>query len=156
LNGKTIRLATRTVHGQTETLYIHKGPVSTANTRYVLTGRLGHFGQALVNAHGYPYYAFVPVAKSALCSSSCNAAWPPVRLTIEMTIDASPALDEMLVSTKLDPERHRLGDRVVLFSGRVLHTRRGDRPLQPAGQAKASFGGRWYLIAPTGALIRRR
>jgi predicted lipoprotein with Yx(FWY)xxD motif len=152
----TVQTRTRTVHGVTETLYIHPGPVSAANTRHVVVKTLPHLGTVLVNGRGYALYAFVPAEHGPTgCTGACATAWPPIRLNIETAIDSSPALEESLVSTEPDPEHHVVGDRVVKFAGHVLHTYTGDKsPGAVTGEGVESYGGRWYLIASSGALIK--
>jgi predicted lipoprotein with Yx(FWY)xxD motif len=154
---KTVYTRTRTVGTTKETLYIHpNGPVSSANTRHIVTRRLGHLGIVLVDGEGYALYAFVPDngSSSNACTGACTRTWPPIRLTIEMVIDSSPALEEPLVSTEPDPERHQVGDRVVKFAGRVLHNYVGDTsPGTANGQGVHSYGGHWYMLTPTGKLV---
>lgn len=145
-----------TAEGATETVYIHPDTaVSEAKTRHVLMSRIPHFGLVLVDGGGYALYAFMPDRSGpAACVDTCAKRWPPLRITIEGTVDASPLLKESLVGTKLDPENHRLGDRVVKFAGRVVHTYRGDTaPGMTSGQGLYSYGGRWYLISPSGKLV---
>jgi len=144
------------VHGVTETLYEHPGhAVSSANTRHIVTGKLPHTGIVLVDGKGYAIYAFVPDKHGpSACTGACARVWPPIRLTIEKVIDSSPVLDESLVSTEPDPENHLVGDRVVKFAGRVVHTYiRDSAPRRAAGQGVHSFGGHWYLISPSGKLV---
>ena len=156
LGAKTIETRTRTVRGTTETLYVHSGPVSAANTRHVVVKQLPHVGVVLVSGNGYALYAFVPGEHAPTnCAGACAAAWPPMRLNIEMAIDSSPTLKESLVSTEPDPEHHVVGDRVVKFAGHVLHSYTGDgSPGETKGEGAESYGGHWYLISPSGALIK--
>jgi predicted lipoprotein with Yx(FWY)xxD motif len=153
---KTLQTRTRRVQGTTETLYIHRGPVSAANTRHVVVKRLPHVGLVLVNGKGYALYEFVPGEHGpTICKGACAEAWPPIRLNIEMAIDSSPELEVPLVSTEPDPEHHEVGDRVVKFAGHVLHSYTGDRsPGTVNGEGVESYGGHWYLISPSGALIK--
>lgn len=151
----TIQTRTRTVQGKTETLYIHPGPVSAANTRHVIVKRLPRVGEVLVNGKGFALYAFVPNKNgSAGCTGGCAGTWPPIMLNIEMAIDTSPELEESLVSTESDPEHHEVGDRVVKFAGHVLHSYTGDTsPGVASGEGTESYGGHWYVISPSGKLI---
>jgi predicted lipoprotein with Yx(FWY)xxD motif len=155
VGAKTIETRTRTVQGTTETLYVHRGPVSAANTRHVVIKQLPHVGVVLVNGAGYALYAFVPGEHGhTSCTGACAKTWPPMRLNIEMAIDSSPALEESLVSTEPDPEHHVVGDRVVKFAGHVLHTYTGDTsPGTANGEGVASNGGHWYVILPSGTPI---
>lgn len=161
LGGTTIRVGTttvttrtRTVGGKTETLFIHRGPVSSANTRHIVTRKLPHVGIVLVNGKGYALYAFTPDKPGQTCSGSCAVTWPPIRLNIEMAIDSSPALDESLVTTEPDPEHHAVGDRVVKFGGFVVHSYTGDpSPGVAEGEGLASYGGHWHAISPSGKPI---
>jgi hypothetical protein len=146
---------TRTVDGRTETLYIHPHhAVSAATTRHIETGQLGRFGIVLVDGERQPLYAFVPdPGHSSTCSGACAAGWPPLRITIEGTLDSSPVLDESLVGTEPDPERHAAGNRVAMFAGRVVHTHVGDSPGRATGQGQRSYSGRWFLISRSGTLV---
>lgn len=151
----TISTGTRTVDGTVETTYVHHGPVSAANTRHVIVRNIPHLGAVLVDGKGFVLYAFVPDrGGTGACTHSCALTWPPIRLTIELAIDTSPALSESLVSTEPDPEGHHVGDRVVKFAGRVLHTYTGDTsPGEATGQGLHSNGGRWYVTSPSGKLV---
>jgi predicted lipoprotein with Yx(FWY)xxD motif len=146
---------TRTVDGRTETLYIHPHhAVSAATTRHIVTGQVGRFGIVLLDGEREPLYAFVPdPGRSSTCSGACAAAWPPLRITIEGTLDSSPALDESLVGTEPDPEHHAAGNRVAMFAGRVVHTHVGDSPGRATGQGQHSYGGHWFLISRSGTLV---
>jgi predicted lipoprotein with Yx(FWY)xxD motif len=147
---------TRTVDGTTETLYIHPHhAVSSAVTRHIVTGKLPRVGVVLVDGAGHALYAFVPDRGGpAACTGACAATWPPLRFTIEGTLDSSPALEESLVSAEPDPENHAVGDRIAKFAGRVVYTYSGDTgPGTAAGQGLHSYGGRWYLISPSGKLV---
>jgi predicted lipoprotein with Yx(FWY)xxD motif len=152
-----ISTAVRRVDGSTETIYIHRGPVSAAHTRHVDVGRLRGLGEVLVNGEGHTLYAFVPGRHGVSgCSRACAAVWPPVRLTIEDALDAAPALDESLVTTEPNPQSHRTGDRVVKFAGLVLHTYAGDRSSGDAhGQGIRAGGGRWYVISGSGKPVTK-
>lgn len=149
------RVETRTTAGgKTETIYVHEGPVSPANTKHIITAKLANYGTVLVTGEHRALYVHVPDGGGSAvspCTGQCATVWPPMRLTIEMTVDASPVLEVPLVSTEPDPENHRVGDRVVKFAEKVLHTYTGDTgPLMARGQGVASYGGRWYLLSPSG------
>lgn len=153
---KTIQTRTRTVQGTTETVYVHHGPVSAVNTRHIVIKQLPHVGAVVLNGAGYALYVFVPGEHGPTnCTGACAKTWPPIRLNIEMAIDSSPALNESLVSTEPDPEHHVVGDRVVKFAGHVLHSYTGDTaPGQMMGEGAESSGGHWYLVSPSGALVK--
>jgi predicted lipoprotein with Yx(FWY)xxD motif len=153
----TIYTATRTTaEGATETIYIHHDhAVSSADTRHVDARPLPGVGIVLVDGAGHTLYAFVPEANGpSACTGACAKVWPPLRFTIEGTVDASPVLEESLVGAEPDPESHSLGDRVVKVDGHVVHTYIGDTaPGMHNGEGVRSFGGRWYLISPSGKLL---
>jgi Secreted repeat of unknown function len=155
-NGEKLRLEKRTADGTRETLYVHPHAVSWATTRHVETRKLPHFGLVLADGAGHSLYAFVPDGGGPnACTGACATTWPPLRITIEGTLDSSPALDESLAGTEPDPERHAVGDRIAKFAGHVVHVYRDDTaPGMATGQGVHSFGGYWYLIAPSGQLIR--
>ena len=69
---KTIETRTRTVGGTTETVYVHPGLVSAANTRHVVTKQLPRVGTVLVNGSGYTLYAFAADEHGpTTCTGSC-------------------------------------------------------------------------------------
>ena len=113
---------------------------------------LPHVGVVLVDRKGQALYAFAPDKdRPGACTGPCAHVWPPIRLTIEMVIDTSPALEESLLTTEPDPERHQVGDRVVKFGGHVVHTyTREPTPGSAVGQGLNGYGGHWYLIYPSG------
>jgi predicted lipoprotein with Yx(FWY)xxD motif len=154
-SSSAVRTTVRTVGTTTETIYIHRGPVSAANTRHIEAKKLPFLGWVLVNGDGRTLYAFVAAAhRTGACTGPCAAVWPPMRLTIEGTFDAAPSLREELVTSEADPEGHRVGDRVVKFAGRVVHTYVGDySPGVANGEGLESNGGHWYVISPSGNLI---
>ena len=107
-------------------------------------------GAVLANTEGRTLYTFVPDQHSKVtCVSSCTALWPPLKLA-NGAAAGPPQLKASLLGSDPDPE----GGHVLTYAGWPLYTYAADSAAgQDNGQAIESFGGRWYVIAPSGKVI---
>jgi hypothetical protein len=130
--------------------YIHGGPSPMVDTRRIVLAQLPHLGRVLIDGHGHTLYAFVPDRPGASCAGACTGTWPPFTLTPEHVLDTSPSLGEELIA--VTPKEHfPERTRVVSYGGWLLHSYTGDTAAWVAhGQGVSSYGGHWYVVAPSG------
>jgi predicted lipoprotein with Yx(FWY)xxD motif len=120
----------------------------------VSTRSVKGLGQILVDSRGRTLYMFVPdKQKKVTCkSTSCQAAWPPLKLTGAKAVAAGKA-KQSLLSSDPDPK----GGKVVTYARWPLYTYIGDsKPGQATGQALNLSGGLWYVLSPSGAVIKKK
>jgi predicted lipoprotein with Yx(FWY)xxD motif len=130
-----------------ETISSNKAP--TISTR-----KLPKLGTVLVNGQGRTLYMFVPdKRKKVTCVRSCAAVWPPVKLSKGQKALASGQAKSSLLGSDPNPA----GGRVVTYAGWPLYTYVADTsPGTAKGQALNLNGGLWYVLAPSGKLIRTK
>ncbi len=127
-----------------------------ADTRHIVVRALPRLGIVMVDGRGHSLYAFVADEKGATCVGGCAATWPPFILKRGDVLDTSPALSEERITTE-PKERYREGVRVVRYAGWLLHSYIGDSlPGVAKGQGLHADGGHWYLLAPSGKLIKAK
>ena len=109
-------------------------------------------GTVLVNAEGKTLYTFAPDKKSEVtCTESCAAVWPPLKAEAGEEAEASGEVKSSLLGTLPDPE----GGEVVTYAGWPLYTYVADaKPGDATGQAVNLNGGYWYVITPSGKVIK--
>jgi predicted lipoprotein with Yx(FWY)xxD motif len=109
-------------------------------------------GTVLVNAQGRTLYVFEPDnATKVTCAGGCQSIWPPVALTGSEKAVASGAVKQSLLGSDPNPA----GGNVVTYHGWPLYTYVQDAaPGQDTGQGINSSGGLWYVIAPSGAVVK--
>jgi predicted lipoprotein with Yx(FWY)xxD motif len=130
-----------------ETISSNKAP--TISTR-----KLPKLGTVLVNGQGRTLYMFVPdKRKKVTCVRSCAAVWPPVKLSKGQKALASGQAKSSLLGSDPNPA----GGRIVTYAGWPLYTYVADTsPGTAKGQALNLNGGLWYVLAPSGKLIRTK
>ena len=131
----------RTVHKRTKPVRIS-------------TRTLPKLGTVLVDSKGLTLYMFVPdKRKKVTCKDTCAAIWPPVRLPKGAKLVASGKAKSQLLGSDPNPA----GGRVVTYNRWPLYTYVADTaPGQANGQALNLNGGLWYVLAPSGKLIRKK
>jgi hypothetical protein len=109
----------------------------------ISTRKLPKLGTVLVNSKGRTLYMFVrDKRKKVTCVGSCAAAWPPVKLPKGSKAVAAGKVKVSLLGSDRDPA----GGRVV-----------GDTaPGQAKGQALNLNGGLWYVLSPSGKVIKTK
>jgi predicted lipoprotein with Yx(FWY)xxD motif len=84
---------------------------------------------------------------------TCAAVWPPVRLPR----GAKPVAKGKAKASLLASDRDPAGGRVVTYDGWPLYTYVADRaPHQARGQALDLNGGLWYVLTPSGKVVRTK
>lgn len=123
-----------------------------ANVVRITTRKVPKLGTVLVDAKGLTLYMFVPDKRRRVtCVSTCAAVWPPVMLPKGARPLARGKAKQRLLGSDRDPA----GGRVVTYHGWPLYTYVVDRkPGQATGQALDLNGGLWYVLAPSGKVIR--
>jgi predicted lipoprotein with Yx(FWY)xxD motif len=97
---------------------------------------------------------FVPdKRKKVTCVKTCAAVWPPVKLPK----GAKPVAQGQVKAKLLSSDPNPAGGRVVTYNKWPLYTYVVDRkPGQATGQALNLNGGLWYVLAPSGRVIRTK
>jgi predicted lipoprotein with Yx(FWY)xxD motif len=120
----------------------------------ISTRKLPKLGTVLVNSKGRTLYMFVrDKRKKVTCVGSCAAAWPPVKLPKGSKAVAAGKAKAALLGSDRDPA----GGRVVTYNKWPLYTYVGDTaPGQAKGQALNLNGGLWYVLSPSGKVIKTK
>lgn len=126
---------------------------SSASAVTIGTGTVSGLGTVLVNAQGQTLYMFVPDNKSKVtCTGACATVWPPVALSSGQTATASGSVKQSLLGSDPNPS----GGDVVTYNGWPLYTYVSDTSAgQANGQALNINGGLWYVMSPSGAIIKK-
>lgn len=132
----------------------HGARTAAKRSVVISTTRLPKLGLVLVNGSGRTLYMFVPDKRTKVtCTSTCASLWPPVKLAKGARPVAKGKARQPFLSSDPDPE----GGRVVTYHGWPLYTYVGDGgPGAANGQALNSAGGLWYVLSPTGKVIRTK
>lgn len=125
-----------------------------ATSVVIATRTLPKLGTVLVNSKGRTLYMFVPdKQKKVTCVGACAAIWPPVKLAKGAKAVAKGKAKASLLGSDTDPA----GGRVVTYDGWPLYTYVSDTaPGKASGQALNLNGGLWYVLAPSGKVIRTK
>jgi hypothetical protein len=97
---------------------------------------------------------FVPDKdKKVTCVSTCAKIWPPLKLAGGAKATAAGGAKQALLGSDSDPA----GGRVVTYNHWPLYLYLGDTKAGVAyGQALKLNGGLWYVLSPSGALIKQK
>ena len=120
----------------------------------VSTRSVPGLGKILVNSSGRTLYMFVPDKdKKVTCFSTCAKIWPPLFLPTGAKAVAAGGAQQALLGSDKDSA----GGRVVTYSHWPLYLYLGDtKPGVAFGQALNVNGGLWYVLSPSGALIKHK
>jgi predicted lipoprotein with Yx(FWY)xxD motif len=104
-----------------------------------------------VNSQGHALYIFAPDAhKSVTCVGACAQVWPPLKVTA-----SKPTVSGQVKASLLASDPDSAGGRVVTYAGWPLYTYVGDAGAGTAnGEAENLNGGVWYVISPSGQVIK--
>jgi predicted lipoprotein with Yx(FWY)xxD motif len=122
----------------------HAAKAATVNTR-----KVGKLGTILVNSKGFTLYMFVPdKQKKVTCKGSCAVIWPPLKVKKGQKPTAGGAAKKKLLGTD---------GTVVTYNHWPLYTYVTDtKPGQAKGQAIKQSGGLWYVLSPSGKVIKTK
>lgn len=125
-----------------------------AGSVVISTRKVGKLGTVLVDSKGITLYMFVPDKdKRVTCVSTCAAIWPPIFLPAGSKIVAKGQVNRKLLGSDRDPA----GGRVVTYHGWPLYLYVGDtKPGTANGQAINLNGGLWYVLSPSGKVIKTK
>jgi len=120
----------------------------------VKTRKIPKLGVVLVNSRGLTLYMFKPDRqKRVTCKGSCAVAWPPLKLKKGQKAIAAGAAKQKLLGSDKNPS----GGRVVTYNRWPLYTYVADsKPGQARGQAQNLNGGLWYVLSPSGKIIKKK
>jgi predicted lipoprotein with Yx(FWY)xxD motif len=119
----------------------------------VQTRKVGKLGVVLVNSRGLTLYMFVrDKQKKVTCTSNaCVVLWPPLKVKGGMSPTAGGAAKKKLLGVDKSPA----GYRVVTYNRWPLYTYYLDKkPGQATGQGVNNSGGKWYVLSPSGQVIK--
>jgi predicted lipoprotein with Yx(FWY)xxD motif len=119
----------------------------------VTTRKVGKLGVILVNGAGRTLYMFVPdKQKRVTCKGSCAIIWPPLKIKAGQKPTAGGAAKKSLLGTY----KIAGGKRVVSYNRWPLYTYITDKkPGQATGQGVNNSGGLWYVLSPSGKVIKK-
>jgi predicted lipoprotein with Yx(FWY)xxD motif len=120
----------------------------------IATATLPGLGAVLVNAEGHTLYIFVPDNdKKVTCVGGCAAIWPPASVPSGQTATATGPVKQALLGSDPNPA----GGLVITYAGWPLYTYIADGTSGSAtGQGINLNGGLWYVISPTGKVIKAK
>jgi predicted lipoprotein with Yx(FWY)xxD motif len=127
---------------------------NTAKAATVQTKTLKKLGTVLVNSKGLTLYMFVrDKQKKVTCTSqACVIVWPPLKIKSGQSPTAGGAARKKLLGTDQSPK----GYRVVTYNHWPLYTYYLDKkPGQTKGQGVNNSGGKWYVLSPSGKVIKK-
>jgi predicted lipoprotein with Yx(FWY)xxD motif len=142
------------------------GPPATSTSQggssvvTVASTNLSPFGEILVNGEGGSLYIFERDRHSRVtCTAMCQDRWLPMSLPDHAKPQVTGQVRASLIGSVLSPTNGR----VVTYAGWPLYTHIlrasystfPEPPGGTAGQGLDSYGGRWYLISPSGAIITK-
>jgi predicted lipoprotein with Yx(FWY)xxD motif len=118
----------------------------------VMTRKVGKLGVILVNSKGFTLYMFVPdKRKKVTCKGTCAAIWPPLKIKAGQKPTAGGAAKKALLGVDKSGSA-----RVVTYNKWPLYTYVTDtKPGQATGQAINQSGGFWYVLSPSGKVIKK-
>ncbi|MBU6422806.1 MAG: hypothetical protein KGJ98_13755 [Chloroflexota bacterium] len=111
-------------------------------------------GSVLVDAQGRTLYIFEPDAHAKVtCVADCAKIWPPAFLSAGQKASATGDVKQSMLGSAADPD----GGDVITYGGWPLYTYVGDSSAgQHNGQALNLNGGLWYVISPSGTVVKTK
>jgi predicted lipoprotein with Yx(FWY)xxD motif len=122
------------------------GTVPSASSSTVAVRSIKGLGRILVTSAGITLYLLTsdPPGGSN-CTGSCAIVWPP--LAAKGRLRAGPGANPALLSTYARSD----GVRQVLYAKHALYTYQDDTsPGMVTGQGVETYGGIWWVVAPSG------
>jgi predicted lipoprotein with Yx(FWY)xxD motif len=126
---------------------------SRASSPTVKTRSIKGLGVVLVNSKGRTLYVFMKdKQRHVTCTGSCAAYWPPLKKGSSKSTAGGSAKAKFLGADK-NPG----GGKVVTYNKWPLYTYVADSaPGQATGEGVSLSGGKWYVISPSGQLIKHK
>jgi predicted lipoprotein with Yx(FWY)xxD motif len=109
----------------------------------------GSKGAYLVGPNGHALYMWVADSGGqSNCSGACAKFWPPLTTTSKPGVSGGAMAADLSTITRSD------GKKQVTYKGHPLYYVAEDTsPGMTAGQGNDGFGAKWWLVAPSGAVI---
>lgn len=129
------------------------GAEATSASRRVTVG-VKHQGSlgAILDAGGKKLTVYMFAAdhgSKSTCTGACASAWPPVTTT------GTPKVGGGAHKSDLGLTKRANGVKQVTYKGHPLYYYAGDKTSSSAaGQALDAFGAPWYVLSPSGSIIR--
>ncbi|MGH3425429.1 MAG: COG4315 family predicted lipoprotein [Nocardioidaceae bacterium] len=120
----------------------------------IRTRTLPGLGTILVDGQGQTLYMFPPDHRHKVtCTGACAGTWPPLHVPKGSKPQAGRGVKTSLLGSVPNP--NPAGGRVVTYHGWPLYLYVGDgKPGQANGQALDLNGGYWYVMRPSGKVIK--
>ena len=150
--GSSSKTTTTHTNGSTSTT---SAPSSSGAGKVTISTRtVKPLGVILTNGAGHTLYIFEPDKKKKVsCVGACAAVWPPVKVPSSGKAVAAGAVSASLLSSLPNPS----GGRVVTYNGWPLYAYVSDTsPGVAHGQGLKLNGGLWYVMSPSGNVIKRK
>ena len=127
----------------------HPGWAAAASKHAVVKTRSTPLGTILVDGQGRTLSRFLKdKGRRSRCSGPCAQNWPP------QTTSGRPHAAGRARASLLSTSRRAGGVRQVDYAGHPLYRFSFDSgPGKTSGQGIEAFGGRWYVVAPSGRAI---
>lgn len=124
----------------------------TSGAQAVKTRNIKGLGVVLVNSKGRTLYVFMPdKQRHVTCTGSCAHYWPALKWKGSGKPTAGGAAKGKFLGSDKDPA----GGKVVTYNKWPLYTYIGDSAAgQSTGQGLDASGGKWYVISPSGKLVK--
>jgi predicted lipoprotein with Yx(FWY)xxD motif len=118
----------------------------------VSTRTVAGLGRILVDARGRTLYMFVPdKQKKVTCKGSCAVIWPYLKIKSGQKPTVGGAAKKSLLGTY-----KTAAGIVVSYNRWPLYTYITDhKPGQATGQGVDNSGGLWYVLSPSGKVIKK-
>ena len=145
-----MRLLRTAVVGMLATLVFAVAASATGGTS-VKIQKTANLGKVIASAQGRTLYMFrADHGTTSVCYGSCATYWPPL-LTKSKPVAGAGVKAALLGTTK-----RKDGKLQVTYKGHPLYTYVGDSKAgQTTGEGLDLSGGKWYALAPSGAVIDR-
>jgi predicted lipoprotein with Yx(FWY)xxD motif len=129
------------------------GANHVTKTPTVMTRKVGKLGVILVNGQGRTLYIFVRDHQATVtCRGSCAAIWPPLKVKPTQAPTPGGAAKKSLLGTDSGSAFRGV---VVTYNRWPLYTYIKDKkPGQARGEGVNNSGGRWYVLSPSGKVIK--
>jgi predicted lipoprotein with Yx(FWY)xxD motif len=125
------------------------GALHATKAATVQTRKVKKLGTILVNSKGRTLYMFVPDhQKKVTCKGQCAVIWPPLKVKKGQKPTAGGAAKQSKLGTD---------GRVVTYNRWPLYTYVSDTKAgQTSGQGVNNSGGKWYVLSPSGKVIKKK
>jgi predicted lipoprotein with Yx(FWY)xxD motif len=132
----------------------HPARSAMTTTAKVSTKKLPKLGVVLVDGRGRTLYMFVPDKRAKVtCVHACAVIWPPMKIAKGQKASVAGEAKASLIGSDANPS----GGRVVTYNRWPLYTYVTDTSAGSAkGQALNLNGGLWYVLSPSGKIIRTK